>query len=122
MRKCFFWLLNSSVLFACSNTGNKPQYNIPAPPKNFMVESNVVSPQINKNTPHSLQNLKSQNPRYQPFSKIQEIRGNGGSVSEIRINNRGDIPNYYIYPNQQPDLNINNQQRNISTPTWQLNW
>ena len=109
------------ILVGCSNASKKTPADIPPPPQNLSkVES--ATPQINKNYPRSLQHFESQGSDYQPFSKVNEIRSNGGGVSEIKINNRGDLPSYYLYPNQQPEQNINNQQRNISTPTWQLNW
>ena len=55
-------------------------------------------------------------------SRIEEDRVNG-KVTEIKVRNRGNMPDYYIYPSPQQDMNINNQpDRNMSTPTWQIRW
>lgn len=60
--------------------------------------------------------------RNQP--RIQEGRSAGGTVSEIKVNNKGDIPDYYIYPSQQEQNSVVNTRpdMNVSTPNWQINW
>jgi hypothetical protein len=56
--------------------------------------------------------------------RIQEQRSSGGTVSEIKVNNRGNIPDYYIYPGSPNPTSPNpgNSNQNIATPTWQINW
>ena len=119
--------LLSIVLLGCT-TSHNPN-NVPKPPQDLtntatMTTRSSVAPAPNKviasGTVYSSES--SQNSPPTPFPRIEEQRGNGGAVTSIKINNRGNIPNYYIYPNQQPNQNVNDPQRNISTPTWQLNW
>ena len=50
--------------------------------------------------------------------RIQEKREIGGNVSEIKVNNGGIIPNYYIYPPQQNS----NPENKVSTANWQIRW
>ena len=122
-----FYLL-SMGLFGCT-TNHNPN-NIPKPPQNIngnnaiSVTKPVVTPAPNKVIASSpiYSNESSQNDTTVPFKRIEEQRGNGGAVTSIKINNKGNIPNYYIYPNQQPNQNVNDPQRNISSPTWQLSW
>jgi len=54
--------------------------------------------------------------------QIQEERSNG-TVTEIKVDNGGDLPDYYMYPSQQNNLdNNNNSDSNITTPSWQISW
>lgn len=80
---------------------NSKNHNVPTTSKKAVSSSSVVS-----------------EPR------IQEERKNGGVVSEIKVNNKGDVPDYYIYPSQQQqDSVVNNRpDMNVSTPNWQINW
>ncbi len=106
------------------------QQGIPKPPTNLNSSTNdmsatTINPAPNKKTVSSLDvnsNESIRNNGYVPFTKIEEAKANGGVVTEIKVNNRGDVPDYYLYPNQQQNLNINNPQKSISTPTWQFNW
>jgi hypothetical protein len=102
----------SFITIGVSCTTTNPR-NIPTPPN--MVVKNPESSITTKSTAR-------QNNRYEPLTTIEEGRNNGGIVTQIKVNNRGDIPDYYIYPTQQYNLNINNPQRNMVPPTWQLNW
>ncbi len=110
----------------CSNLNNNAHAknnSTNSPQKPTVVNKNAeVVPQINTNNSRSLRNFEDIKVTNSKFSKVEEVRGAGGSVSELKINNRGELPSYYIYPTPQPDLNINNQQRNISSPTWQISW
>jgi len=55
--------------------------------------------------------------------RIQEERDpNGGTVEEIKVNNK-NLPSYYVYPAQQQNYNIYQvPDRSIATPNWQINW
>lgn len=72
----------------------------------------------------SKKNQKSPTFPYVSKPRIQETRGVGGVVSEIKIINKGPIPSYYIYPSQQEqDSVVNNRpDMDISTPNWQIKW
>lgn len=118
----------SFITIGVSCTTTNPR-NIPTPPN--MVVKNPVNinesssiPVANKKPKSSIttKSTARQNNRYEPLTTIEEGRNNGGIVTQIKVNNRGDIPDYYIYPTQQHNLNINNPQRNMAPPTWQLNW
>jgi hypothetical protein len=125
MKNSIITLLSVTILItACSSIGTHQNNDLNAPPHDFkQIESSaIIHPQPNKNTPQSLVKFESQNSQYVPFTRAEETRGYGGNVSVIKINNRGRIPDYYIFPNQQPDSNVNNKQLNISAPTWQLHW
>jgi hypothetical protein len=103
--------------------------NIPTPPHNIATKDSIsitnnfstipMQKQIESSTNTSQVN---QNNLYIPITTIKEQRMNGGFVTQIKIDNRGKIPDYYIYPTGQQNLNINNPQRNMATPTWQLSW
>jgi len=116
-------LIITGTISSCSSLMHTQDNGVQSPPHNIkQVESSTaIVPQFNKNTPHSLAKFESQTP-YTPFNRIEETRSYGGSVSAIKVNNRGKIPDYYLLPNQQPDPSVNNRQLNITTPTWQLNW
>lgn len=104
---------------------SKPQRRLPSPPIELNPRTNESTNAIKtnvhaRNSTNKIESKPANN--YVPFSKIEETRTNGGSITEIKVNNKDALPSYYIYPRQQPELYINNQQRNISTPTWQLSW
>ena len=114
---------NNSANNTHANNANVNTHEIHSPQQPKMVNKNAeVVPQINTNTARSLKKFEDIKVTDSKFSKVEEIRGAGGGISELKINNRGELPSYYIYPTSQPDLNINNQQRNISSPTWQISW
>lgn len=53
---------------------------------------------------------------------IQEDRSNG-QVTQIKVDNGNDVPDYYIYPSQQQNLNTNSTpDKNLATPSWQISW
>lgn len=115
-----------SSIIGCT-TANHRQNDIPKPPQNLNASTNDtqtthLSPAPNKRSPSgSISSAESTN-SYVPFTRVEEQKSSGGVVTEIKVNNRGDVPDYYLYPNQRQDLNINNPQKGISTPTWQFNW
>jgi hypothetical protein len=57
------------------------------------------------------------------FSRKQYIenRGAGGVVNKITVDQSGTVPNYVIYPNNQP-YDTNNNPDPIATPRWEFKW
>lgn len=119
-------ILSFTLITSCAWFGNdtlsssQAQYMIPAPPQK-MSSSDVAK--IENQLGEIESNAKTNKPTAPADSvssqRIQEDR-NSGAVTEIKVQNRGNLPDYYIYPSKQQNLNINNQ--NVSTPTWQINW
>jgi len=121
------------LLESCNSTINKNQLqNKLTPP---IAESFNSTPQhivINKNsTPNlesgidlkkinALQNTDESNNNQN--SRIQEDRGNGGTVTQIKVDNK-QFPDYYI--NQPLDQNLNTNSspnKDVTTPSWKINW
>ena len=120
-------LLLCVILLGCT-TSHSPN-NIPKPPQTLNNTKGVsVAPVVpiapNKVIASGTTSVQESQPNDTnvPMSRIQEQRANGGAITSIKVNNRGNIPNYYIYPNQQQNQNVNDPQRNISAPTWQFSW
>ncbi len=109
-----FATLNSCSLFGTSTE------DIPTvlPPENKTTASNVVITKPNSGKSNSSNSTAYINHQ----TKIIENRGIGGSVDQIKVDNPGNMPDYYIYPAQEQNLNRNNQPDKIATPTWQINW
>ncbi|MFN8770972.1 MAG: hypothetical protein ACK5Z5_00510 [Neisseriaceae bacterium] len=122
-------IIGFCVVFAttrCSNI-HETSNNIAKPPQSFEALKKIKTAQpVRNKTSYNLIKAESQamyrNESDGIFKKFEERKIYGGTVTEIKINNRGNLPSYYLYPNQPQNQNINNQQLNISTPTWQISW
>lgn len=117
-------LTSSFILTSCSLFGNTPSNNYPTiplpPPKKTAASdtaASVIDTKKNASTPQA-----TITPTYVNQRTIQEDRSNG-TVTQIKVNNGNDIPDYYMYPSQQQNLNTNSTpDKNLSTPSWQISW
>lgn len=95
---------------------------IPVPPEKVDTSNTINVPQPIKadasGTKKQAKQISATVPR--PTTRIQEQRNNG-VVTEIKVNNRGNIPDYYIYP-EAPRPSNDNMPNKVSPPTWQINW
>ncbi len=113
-------------LAGCSIFGKNQPETIPLPPKNLDSSQPLVLPQIGNSKQsvitesEAAMNNESQVSNKQ--RKIIEDRGPGGAVNKITVDNPGKIPDYYIYPSSQQDLNINDNPNRVSPPSWQYSW
>lgn len=128
--KINFKLINKTaelIILAITVGCSSSSLPIPKPPQDLKYPAvNQARPSSNKSTSNIaiIPNKEKHEESAGEFKKFEEKRSNGGTVTEIKVNNRSDLPSYYLYPEQpqNQNLNINNQQRNISAPTWQLKW
>lgn len=111
------------IIVGCSMfTGNNSYPTIPLPPQKINA-SDAVMPanqgkKITASHPLSSEPLGGNT----NHRTIQEERSNG-QVTQIKVDNGNDIPDYYMYPSQQQNLNTNSTpDKNLSTPSWQISW
>ena len=116
-------------LYSCSNTKKSNMPNIPPPPQNINItHNNIDIDDVEESaTTHVKMTTESKNTteitHESNQQRIEEDRGLGGSVSQIKVDNKGKIPSYYIYPPLQQDLNLNSApNKSVATPSWQINW
>ncbi|MBP9743408.1 MAG: DUF2782 domain-containing protein [Burkholderiales bacterium] len=129
MKKYFFIICGSAIIITWfSVTGcsifkpNNDYSTIPLPPQKTS-ESDAVMPQTVDSKKTASQALNSSPALNNNRQTISETRANG-EVTQIKVDN-GDnyLPDYYMYPSQQQDLNTNSApDKNLSTPSWQINW
>ncbi len=124
MKNILYLLIITSSLYGCgifgpskgSNDTTKP---IPLPPikiNNDNMATRVNESQLDIEKPAKSENTVKAKPR------IQEERSLGGTVEQIKVNNK-HLPDYYVYPSTEQNLNNNNQpNKDITTPSWQINW
>jgi hypothetical protein len=55
------------------------------------------------------------------FQRIEEQRGYGGTITEVKVNNRGYIPPYYLNSQQNQYDGTNNPDK-LMTPSWKISW
>jgi hypothetical protein len=114
-------ILTGCSLFG-SNNNNYP--TIPLPPQKISESDTAiaVNPVGNKSSAsHPLASSPMPEARTNQRT-IQEERSNG-AVTQIKVDNGNDIPDYYMYPSQQQNLNTNSTpDKNLSTPSWQISW
>ena len=120
-----------AIITACSTTSSKNNIpTIPAPPQNLSADQGnatlvVDSPPaaVAQTAESSTKQNASGDVGSTATDRIQEERGVGGTVNQIKVENKGDIPTYYINPPLQQDLNLNSApNKSVATPSWQINW
>lgn len=128
-----FFLISITIISGCSLFGSNNNYpttnddyttTIPLPPQKLNASNAAapVNPGHIKTTPASAPKSNTQAHHTNSYpQQIQEERSNG-TVTEIKVNNGNDLPNYYMYPSQQNTSSKNNSDSNITTPTWQISW
>ncbi|MCX8514275.1 MAG: hypothetical protein RL017_623 [Pseudomonadota bacterium] len=114
------------VTSGCSFFTPTPSYpTIPlAPPKPSQSNvSPIILPNIiNNESKFTESSPPKQTTVYKNSKIISEERSNG-QVTQIKVQNGKDIPDYYIYPSQQQSINSNNAPgKNLATPSWQISW
>lgn len=112
--------LSACGIFGSSNN-NSATNNIQRPPQKVSA-ADAAAPNMNQIQP--VQNSakgKVQASNVQKTSRIQEQRDSGGSVTQVKVTNSHDIPDYYIYPNKQP-IDSNAPSSVVMPPSWQINW
>ncbi|MFN7095186.1 MAG: hypothetical protein ACK4M7_07460 [Burkholderiales bacterium] len=124
MLKNLLILVSTCVILIGCSLFTDPEQDIPtiSTPPHKPNASNVglSYPPAKLNTSQARISTTAKGTRIQ---RIVENRSSGGTIDQIKIDNPGDIPDYYIYPSQQQNLNIINQQDNdIATPNWQISW
>ncbi len=103
--------------------GNNDYPTVPLPPQKMNASDGVMPAnpgQIRDVTAsHPLASTPTPNSNQRT---IDEDRSNG-QVTQIKVDNGNDIPDYYMYPSQQQQLNTNSTpDKNLSTPSWQISW
>jgi hypothetical protein len=102
----------------CSNLTNTGKYQTINLPISNHIESNPTN--VINNSSESSLSLQQNN---QNNAKIIKEQRNNGNIVQIKVDNNNRLPNYYVYPSQQEKLNINNNpDKNVATPSWQINW
>lgn len=115
-------LLSACLIASCGVFGNNNIPTIPLPPQKTNA-SDAAKVNNAKPKTNASQTVQQMGGSTTPPPRIQEDRSTGGTVDQIKVNNPGDIPDYYIYPSQGQNLNINNQpDKNLATPSWQISW
>ena len=121
--KYTFLLTTGFILTSCSLFGSTPNNNyptIPLPPQKIAASDAVAAVIDTKKKESATQAVPA--PVYDNQRTIQEDRSNG-TVTQIKVDNGDDIPDYYMYPSQQQNLNTNSTpDKNLSTPSWQISW
>jgi hypothetical protein len=119
--------ISTSMLFVgCAWFGKSQPEAIPLPPRNVDESAPLVLPQIGNSKQNTITESEalSRNESTASIKKrtIIEDRGPGGAVNKITVDNPGNMPNYYIYPSTQQELNVNDNPNRISPPSWQYSW
>lgn len=129
MKKYFLILVTGIIIIGWFNVAgcsifktNSDYPTIPLPPQKTN-ESDAVMPQTSNTKQIASQALNSSSTINSNRQTISETRANG-EVTQIKVDNgNNDLPDYYMYPSQQQDLNTNSApDKNLSTPSWQINW
>lgn len=99
------------------NSCQAPQ---PQNPNSIAVQQSFTQPQPTKNTPKfKLNNIAKK--QFNSNDRIEENKKNG-IVSQIKIKNRNHFPDYYLYPEIQNQLQINNPPNVISPVMFEIRW
>ena len=123
MRKYFYMLVGGIAAVGCSMFNGGTDYpTVPLPPQKTNASDAVMPANLKQgNASHP---ISSSAPTGNTNRRtIQEDRSNG-QVTQIKVDNgNNDIPDYYMYPSQQQNLNTNSTpDKNLSTPSWQISW
>lgn len=128
----FFLTIGIALVTGCSlfgtNSNDSHIRTIPEPPQKIS-DNDAKQVAANRNVGNSrrsesiVNELEEEKEKEENVPRIQEERDpNGGTVEEIKVNNK-NLPSYYVYPAQQQNYNIYQvPDRSIATPNWQINW
>ena len=125
MKKILYLLIANTALYGCNVFGPSKGSNdtakpVPLPPNQITKETENL-----KTSSHPIvieKNNYPENPPSEKKPRIQEERSIGGTVKQIKVNNK-NLPDYYIYPSPQQNFDNNTPpNKNITTPSWQINW
>ena len=123
----FFGIILLTV--SCSTTNNNEMaVAIPAPPQSLNAPLGKINIVDDDASPASSSNTSNVESATRPESEssqrhIEEDRSIGGTITQIKVENKGNLPNYYINPSLQQDLNLNSApNKSVATPSWQINW
>ena len=123
MHKYLYLITGGMVAVGCSMFNGGNDYpTVPLPPQKTNA-SDAVMP-ANPRQGNASHPISSSEPVANTNRRtIQEDRSNG-QVTQIKVDNgNNDIPDYYIYPSQQQNLNTNSTpDKNLATPSWQISW
>ena len=100
------------LIMSCSTTGGNDEIPmIPAPPQSLNNAPNtitIIDDEASAPATITQNKLKTESEVAEnKHPRIEEDRGAGGTVNQIKVENKGSIPTYYIYPPLQQDLNLN---------------
>ena len=123
--KYLLLLATTSIIFtSCSLFGNTSNRypTIPLPSQKINESDTVATVKENATKTNSNTSQSSSTVTYKSKRTIQEDRSNG-TVTQIKVDNGNILPDYYMYPSQQQDLNTNSTPgKDLSTPSWQISW
>ncbi len=125
MNNKYLLLIATSIIFtSCSLFGNNSNNypTIPLPPQKVDESNTAVA--VKESTSKASSSTAQGSPpvTYQNKRTVQEDRANG-TVTQIKVDNGNNLPDYYMYPSQQQDLNTNSTPgKDLSTPSWQISW
>ena len=127
-KKHLLFLTGIITLVGCSIfSGNNNYPTIPLPPQktNASDAATPVIPnpaQTKNNASKPQASAIGSNVPTSHTKVIKEERSNG-QVTQIKVENGNALPDYYMYPSQQQNLNTNSTpDKNLSTPSWQISW
>jgi hypothetical protein len=104
-------------------TPNYPTIPLSPPQPNESSASPIVLPNVVINESSSIESTTANPPVVYKHTKIISEERSNGQVTQIKVQNGRDIPDYYIYPSQQQSINSNNSPgKSLATPSWQISW
>ncbi|HMT03038.1 MAG TPA: hypothetical protein PKD00_06985 [Burkholderiales bacterium] len=126
MRKILCLLIANTTLCGCNILGPSKGSNDtakPAPLPPNQITKETVNLKTSSSQPIVIEkNNYQENNSVERKPRIQEERSIGGTVKQIKVNNK-NLPDYYIYPSPQQNFDNNTPpNKNITTPSWQINW
>ena len=121
MKTCCTLVILTLIIIGCSVFDNTPiNYpTIPLPPQKTNASDAIMPVNLGKVKDITTSKTVRAN---KDKRTIEEDRSNG-QVTQIKVDNGNSMPDYYMYPSQQQNLNINSTpDKDLSTPSWQINW
>ena len=117
------WLFALPILVlsisSCSTFTNKNNRDSPQMPPQKINASSGAMPIVQ---PKNNSSATSKSAKLLPHDRIQEKKGDGGEVEEVKVNNINNIPPYYIYPNRSGVDSNAPSSDTVSTPSWKISW
>lgn len=116
IKKIILSILYLCLLNACQTPPQSKNPNSIAIQQSYMQQPQP----INKGSPKIKLNDISKK-QFNSNDRIEESKKNG-IVSQIKIKNRNNFPDYYLYPEIQNQLQINNPPNVISPVMFEIRW